>query len=58
MPACFGIPVATDLTSRRKGKMHGQLNDFAAEFIKSMSWRFSVHESPSIPAHRTRTPRA
>lgn len=44
--AYLGVLIATYLTSRRKAKSHWQLNRSAAEFIKSMCWRYSVHGSP------------
>ncbi|MFD7861274.1 DUF4231 domain-containing protein [Streptomyces sp. NPDC057682] len=44
--AYAGVLVTTYLASRRKAKSHWQLNRSAAEFIKSMCWRYSVHGSP------------
>lgn len=39
-------------TSRRRAKSHWQLNRSAAEFIKSMCWRYAVHGAP-FDSHST-----
>lgn len=44
--AYLGVLITTYLSARRKAKSHWQLNRSAAEFIKSMCWRYSVHGSP------------
>ncbi|MFF2329292.1 MULTISPECIES: DUF4231 domain-containing protein [unclassified Streptomyces] len=44
--AYLGVLVTTYLTARRKAKSQWQLNRSAAEFIKSMCWRYSVHGAP------------
>ncbi|MFJ1696304.1 DUF4231 domain-containing protein [Streptomyces sp. NPDC088252] len=44
--AYVGVLVTTYLSARRKAKSHWQLNRSAAEFIKSMCWRYAVHGSP------------
>lgn len=44
--AYLGVLVTTFVASRRKAKSHWQLNRSAAEFIKSMCWRYAVHGSP------------
>ena len=44
--AYLGVLVTTFFASRRKAKSHWQLNRSAAEFIKSMCWRYAVHGSP------------
>ncbi|MFF2008668.1 DUF4231 domain-containing protein [Streptomyces sp. NPDC058195] len=44
--AYLGVLVTAYLSARRKAKSHWQLNRSAAEFIKSMCWRYSVHGSP------------
>lgn len=44
--AYAGVLVTTYLSARRKAKSHWQLNRSAAEFIKSMCWRYAVHGSP------------
>ncbi|MFI8438799.1 DUF4231 domain-containing protein [Streptomyces sp. NPDC079020] len=44
--AYTGVLVTTFLASRRKAKSHWQLNRSAAEFIKSICWRYAVHGSP------------
>ncbi|MFB6778542.1 DUF4231 domain-containing protein [Streptomyces sp. NPDC056352] len=44
--AYLGVLVTTYVASRRKAKSHWQLNRSAAEFIKSMCWRYAVHGSP------------
>ncbi|MFD9423464.1 MULTISPECIES: DUF4231 domain-containing protein [unclassified Streptomyces] len=44
--AYFGVLVTTFAASRRKAKSHWQLNRSAAEFIKSICWRYAVHGSP------------
>lgn len=44
--AYLGVLVTTYAASRRKAKSHWQLNRSAAEFIKSMCWRYAVHGSP------------
>ncbi|MFE3943338.1 DUF4231 domain-containing protein [Streptomyces sp. NPDC059118] len=51
--AYLGVLITTYLSARRKAKSHWQLNRSAAEFIKSMCWRYSVHGSPfdSSTAH-------
>ncbi|MFJ4970297.1 DUF4231 domain-containing protein [Streptomyces sp. NPDC088755] len=49
----LGVLFTTYLGSRRKAKSHWQLNRSAAEFIKSLCWRYAVHGSPfeSAAAH-------
>ncbi|MFF0291387.1 DUF4231 domain-containing protein [Streptomyces sp. NPDC005262] len=44
--AYLGVLVTTFAAARRKAKSHWQLNRSAAEFIKSMCWRYAVHGSP------------
>ncbi|WP_327366516.1 DUF4231 domain-containing protein [Streptomyces sp. NBC_01217] len=44
--AYAGVLITTYLTAQRKAKSQWQLNRSAAEFIKSMCWRYSVHGSP------------
>ncbi|MER5889261.1 DUF4231 domain-containing protein [Streptomyces sp. NPDC001941] len=44
--AYAGVLLATFRASRRRAKSHWQLNRSAAEFIKSMCWRYSVHGTP------------
>ncbi|MFB7550971.1 DUF4231 domain-containing protein [Streptomyces sp. NPDC056154] len=44
--AYAGVLITTYLSARRKAKSHWQLNRSAAEFIKSMCWRYAVHGSP------------
>lgn len=44
--AYLGVLFTTYAASRRKAKSHWQLNRSAAEFIKSMCWRYAVHGSP------------
>ncbi|MFB7916255.1 DUF4231 domain-containing protein [Streptomyces sp. NPDC056061] len=44
--AYAGVLFTTYLATRRRAKSHWQLNRSAAEFIKSMCWRYSVHGSP------------
>ncbi|MFF1833977.1 DUF4231 domain-containing protein [Streptomyces sp. NPDC058231] len=44
--AYLGVLVTTYAASRRKAKSHWQLNRSAAEFIKSMCWRYAVHGTP------------
>ncbi|MFG3499387.1 DUF4231 domain-containing protein [Streptomyces sp. NPDC047928] len=44
--AYAGVLLVTYRASRRRAKSHWQLNRSAAEFIKSMSWRYAVHGSP------------
>ncbi|WP_258050163.1 DUF4231 domain-containing protein [Streptomyces finlayi] len=44
--AYLGVLVTTFFAARRKAKSHWQLNRSAAEFIKSMCWRYAVHGSP------------
>ncbi|MFF9349786.1 DUF4231 domain-containing protein [Streptomyces sp. NPDC014734] len=44
--AYTGVLLTTYLATRRRAKSHWQLNRSAAEFIKSMCWRYSVHGSP------------
>ncbi|MFJ4964982.1 hypothetical protein EES43_04820 [Streptomyces sp. ADI96-02] len=44
--AYLGVLFTTYLASRRKAKSHWQLNRSAAEFIKSLCWRYAVHGSP------------
>ncbi|MFE3898949.1 DUF4231 domain-containing protein [Streptomyces sp. NPDC059153] len=44
--AYVGVLITMYLTAQRKAKSQWQLNRSAAEFIKSMCWRYSVHGSP------------
>ncbi|MEV6161015.1 DUF4231 domain-containing protein [Streptomyces sp. NPDC052052] len=44
--AFSGVLITTYLTARRKAKSQWQLNRSAAEFIKSICWRYAVHGSP------------
>ncbi|MFF3997664.1 DUF4231 domain-containing protein [Streptomyces cyaneofuscatus] len=44
--AYLGVLFTTYLASHRKAKSHWQLNRSAAEFIKSLCWRYAVHGSP------------
>ncbi|MGW2181404.1 DUF4231 domain-containing protein [Streptomyces sp. NPDC001732] len=44
--AYLGVLITTYLAARRKAKSQWQLNRSAAEFIKSMCWRYSVHGAP------------
>ncbi|MGY5034565.1 DUF4231 domain-containing protein [Streptomyces sp. 900116325] len=44
--AYLGVLFTTYAASRRKAKSHWQLNRSAAEFIKSMCWRYAVHGTP------------
>lgn len=44
--AYAGVLLATYRASRRRAKSHWQLNRSAAEFIKSMCWRYAVHGAP------------
>ncbi|WP_175411232.1 DUF4231 domain-containing protein [Streptomyces sp. TRM64462] len=44
--AYAGVLVVTYRASRRRPKSQWQLNRSAAEFIKSMSWRYAVHGAP------------
>ncbi|WP_149180641.1 DUF4231 domain-containing protein [Streptomyces sp. TRM49041] len=44
--AYAGVLVVTYRAARRRAKSHWQLNRSAAEFIKSMSWRYAVHGTP------------
>ncbi|MGC5346555.1 DUF4231 domain-containing protein [Streptomyces sp. DT24] len=44
--AYAGVLIATYLSARRQAKSHWQLNRSAAEFIKSVCWRYAVHGSP------------
>ncbi len=41
-----GVLITTYAATRRRAKSHWQLNRSAAEFIKSMCWRYSVHGAP------------
>ncbi|MFI9629793.1 DUF4231 domain-containing protein [Streptomyces sp. NPDC052042] len=50
--AYTGVLVTAFVATRRRAKSHWQLNRSAAEFIKSMCWRYSVHGAPfdtSVP---------
>ncbi|GGT23582.1 DUF4231 domain-containing protein [Streptomyces atratus] len=44
--AYVGVLITMYLTAQRKAKSQWQLNRSAAEFIKSMCWRYSVHGAP------------
>ncbi|MFB9393702.1 DUF4231 domain-containing protein [Streptomyces coeruleoprunus] len=44
--AYAGVLLVTYRASRRRAKSHWQLNRSAAEFIKSMAWRYAVHGAP------------
>ncbi|WP_405911954.1 DUF4231 domain-containing protein [Streptomyces sp. NBC_00963] len=44
--AYAGVLLLTFSTSRRKAKAQWQLNRSAADFIKSMCWRYAVHGAP------------
>lgn len=44
--AYTGVLVLGYLSSRRRAKSHWQLNRSAAEFIKSLCWRYAVHGAP------------
>ncbi|ALC24094.1 membrane protein [Streptomyces pristinaespiralis] len=44
--AYVGVLVLGYLSTRRRAKSHWQLNRSAAEFIKSMCWRYAVHGAP------------
>ncbi|MFE7427310.1 MULTISPECIES: DUF4231 domain-containing protein [unclassified Streptomyces] len=44
--AYTGVLITTYLATRRRAKSQWQLNRSAAEFIKSMCWRYSVHGAP------------
>ncbi|MFK4226898.1 DUF4231 domain-containing protein [Streptomyces sp. NPDC019890] len=44
--AYAGVLLFSYRSSRRRAKSHWQLNRSAAEFIKSMCWRYSVHGAP------------
>ncbi|MEE1752440.1 DUF4231 domain-containing protein [Streptomyces sp. SP18CS02] len=44
--AYAGVLLVTYRTSRRRAKSQWQLNRSAAEFIKSMCWRYAVHGTP------------
>lgn len=44
--AYTGVLVLGYRSSRRRAKSHWQLNRSAAEFIKSMCWRYAVHGAP------------
>ncbi|MDN3293483.1 DUF4231 domain-containing protein [Streptomyces ficellus] len=44
--AYAGVLLATYRASGRRAKSHWQLNRSAAEFIKSMCWRYAVHGAP------------
>ncbi|MEU0373914.1 DUF4231 domain-containing protein [Streptomyces sp. NPDC006283] len=44
--AYAGVLVLGYRSSRRRAKSHWQLNRSAAEFIKSMCWRYAVHGAP------------
>ena len=41
--AYAGVLLLTFFASRRRAKSHWQLNRSAADFIKSMCWRYAVH---------------
>lgn len=41
-----GVLLVTYRSAGQKAKSHWQLNRSAAEFIKSMSWRYAVHGAP------------
>ena len=44
--AYAGVLILSYRSSRRKAKSQWQLNRSAAEFIKSMCWRYAVHGAP------------
>lgn len=44
--AYAGVLALSYRSSRRRAKSHWQLNRSAAEFIKSMCWRYAVHGAP------------
>ncbi|WP_406001730.1 DUF4231 domain-containing protein [Streptomyces sp. NBC_00829] len=44
--AYAGVLLLSFRSSRRRAKSHWQLNRSAAEFIKSMCWRYAVHGAP------------
>jgi hypothetical protein len=44
--AYAGVLILSYRSSRRRAKSHWQLNRSAAEFIKSMCWRYAVHGAP------------
>ncbi|WP_328540983.1 DUF4231 domain-containing protein [Streptomyces sp. NBC_00344] len=44
--AYAGVLLLTFSTSRRKAKSQWQLNRSAADFVKSMCWRYAVHGAP------------
>lgn len=44
--AYAGVLVLSYRSSRRRAKSHWQLNRSAAEFIRSMCWRYAVHGTP------------
>jgi hypothetical protein len=44
--AYAGVLLLTFFASRRRAKSHWQLNRSAADFIKSMCWRYAVHGAP------------
>ncbi|WP_030752733.1 DUF4231 domain-containing protein [Streptomyces sp. NRRL F-5135] len=44
--AYAGVLLITFRSARRRAGAHWQLNRSAAEFIKSMSWRYAVHGAP------------
>ncbi|MEU3602856.1 DUF4231 domain-containing protein [Streptomyces sp. NPDC006798] len=48
--AYAGVLLAGARASRSGAKSHWQLNRSAAEYIKSMCWRYSVHGTPFDPA--------
>jgi hypothetical protein len=47
--AYAGVLILSYRASRRKAKSQWQLNRSAAEFIKSMCWRYAVHGAPFDP---------
>lgn len=50
--AYAGVLIFSYRSSRRRAKSHWQLNRSAAEFIKSLCWRYSVHGAP-FDSHST-----
>ncbi len=50
--AYIGVLALGYRSTRRRAKSHWQLNRSAAEFIKSMCWRYSVHGAP-FESHST-----
>ncbi|MFJ5103905.1 DUF4231 domain-containing protein [Streptomyces sp. NPDC088554] len=44
--AYAGVLLVTIRSAGRRARSHWQLNRSAAEFIKSMSWRYAVHGAP------------